>query len=62
MTYLLTVWLLWPKATSGQPSEIVRHVVDSLDSCRTLANYFIATVAGDGVFLIAMSCVQLWGV
>ena len=62
MTYLLTVWLLWPKVATGQPSEIIRHVVDSLDSCRAIADYYITTVAADGVDSIAVSCVQHWGV
>lgn len=62
MTYLLTVWLLWPRVAAGQPSEIIRHVVDSLDSCHIIVDYYMATVVGDGVAFIASSCVQLWGV
>ncbi len=62
MEYLLTVWLMWPKAITGQPGEIVRHIVDSLTVCRAIAEYYGATVAGDGVMRIATSCIPLWGV
>ena len=61
-TYLLTLWLLWPKVTTGQPSEIVRHVVDSLESCQALAAYYTMTVAADGVESLAWSCVVQLGV
>ena len=61
-TYTLTVYLLWPKVAGQQASEIVRHILDSLESCRALADYYIATVAADGVDSIAVSCVQTLGV
>ncbi len=56
-TYILTIWLLWPKvAAVGQPSEIVRHVLDSLESCQAVAAYYLATVAADGVDSLAWTC------
>ena len=59
-TYILTVWLMWPKA--GDPGEIVRHLVDSLESCHAMANYYFATIARDGVTHWAWSCVLELGV
>ncbi len=61
-TYILTLWLLWPKVATGQPSEIIRHVVDSLESCQWLAGFYLAVVGADGVESLAWSCVQQIGV
>ncbi len=59
-TYLLTLWLLWPRLATGQPSEIVRHVLDSLESCQAVAAYYLATVAADGVDSLAWVCTLQW--
>ena len=59
-TYIYTMWLMWPKA--GDPGEIVRHAVDSLEHCRAIADYYFATIAADGVTYWAWSCVEQWGV
>ncbi len=61
-TYTLTVYLLWPKVAGVQPSEIIRHILDTLDSCHALAAYYIVTVAADGVDSVAVSCVLVLGV
>ncbi len=61
-TYIFTIWLLWPKAATGQPSEIIRHLLDSIESCAAVAEYYLATVAADGVDSIAWSCVIQLGV
>ncbi len=61
-TYLLTIWLLWPRLPHGQPSEIVRYVLDSLESCQAVAAYYLATVAGDGVESLAWVCTLQWPV
>lgn len=61
-TYTLTLWLLWPKAVGQHASEIVRHVVDTLESCQSLATYYALHIAADGVDLWAWSCISQWGV
>lgn len=61
-TYVLTVWLMWPKVANGHPGEIVRHIVDSLTFCEKLAEYYAKTVTADGVDSLAWSCVQQMGV
>ena len=61
-TYTLTVWLLWPKVAGQQASEIVRHTLSSVESCRAWADYYTATATADGVMAIAFSCIQSLGV
>ena len=60
--YLFTIWLQWPKAMNGRPTEIIRHLLDSVESCVTVAEYYLATVAADGVTSLAWNCVEAWGV
>ncbi len=58
-TYQYTMWLMWPKA--GDPGEIVRHLVDSLNHCLEVARYYESTIAADGVAHWTYTCTQFLG-
>lgn len=62
MEFIFTIWLLWPRVATVQPSEVIRHVLDTLDSCYTVAAYYLATVAGDGVDSLVWTCIEQWKV